>query len=43
MDNFSSLFYYLNFFVVFALFDLVHNVEAIFHLPYLLKASENRF
>ena len=33
--------FFLSFFVVFAIFDLVHNVDAIFHLRYLLKASEN--
>ena len=36
----------VNFFRIFcfvAIFDLVHDVEAIFHFPLLLKASGNIF
>ena len=29
--------------VVVSIFDLVHNVVAIFHLPYVLTASGNLF
>ena len=42
MDNF---FVFLRFFFCFvvSIWDLVHNVETIFHLSYLLTASGNLF
>ena len=46
-DGFSGQFFHnfeiIIFCFVVAIFDLVHDVETIFHLPYVLTASGNLF
>ena len=41
MDNFSRIFEIIIFCCVVAIYDLVHDVETIFHLSYVLTASGN--
>ena len=43
MDNFFVTFEIINFCCVVAICDQVHDVENIFHLSYVLRASENLF
>ena len=43
VDNFFVFLRLLFFCFVVAIFDLVHDVETIFHLSYLLTASGNLF
>ena len=43
MDNFFRIFEIIIFCFVVAICDLVHDVETIFHLSYVLKASGNLF
>ena len=43
MDNFFRIFEIIIFCCVVAICDLVHNVETIFHLSYVLTASGNLF
>ena len=43
VDNFFSIFEIIIFCFVVAICDLVHDVETIFHLSYLLTASGNLF
>ena len=43
VDNFFRIFEIISFCFVVAICDLVHNVETIFHLSYLLTASGNLF
>ena len=43
VDNYFRIFEIIIFCFVVAICDLVHNVETIFHLSYLLTASGNLF
>ena len=43
VDNFSRIFEIIIFCCVVAICDLVHDVETIFHLSYVLTASGNLF
>ena len=43
MDNFFRIFEIIIFCFVIAICDLVHDVEIIFHLSYVLTASANLF
>ena len=43
VDNFFVLFEIIIFCFVIAICDLVHNVETIFHISYVLTASGNLF
>ena len=43
VDNFFRIFEIIIFCFVFAIFDLVQNVETIFHISYVLTASGNLF
>ena len=43
VDNFFSIFENIIFGCVVAICDLVHDVETIFHLSYVLTASGNLF
>ena len=43
VDNFFRIFEIIIFCFVFAICDLVHDVEIIFHLSYVLTASGNIF
>ena len=43
MDNFFRIFEIIIFCIFVAICDLVHDVETIFHLSYVLTASGNLF